>query len=163
MKKTILFVMVFSVALYGCRRTEEFSNIPEIKFISFEKLQDMGGREVAILSFDFQDGDGDIGLNDYDIFPPFDTSSIYYYNFFCDYYEKQHGKFEKVELPGTLNARIPRLSQLKEESIKGTIFLTMPFYYDPFSQYDTLQLKFYIVDRKLNHSNVEEVVTTKGR
>ncbi|MDR2971088.1 MAG: hypothetical protein LBU83_04080 [Bacteroidales bacterium] len=161
MKKISYLLVIISVLLCTCRKIEKYSDIPKIKFISFEKYYDEHTQNGAILTFSFQDGNGDIGLNDSDNYPPFDTSSIYYYNFFCDYYEKQNGKFEKVELPGTLNARIPRLSKLQEESINGEIYLRMPFYYDSFSSYDTIQLKFYIVDRKLNKSNVEEVITTK--
>jgi len=156
MKKIYYIVIVLTVFLFACKRPEKYSDIPEIKFISFEKLNQTDG----ILVFSFQDGDGDIGLNESDIYPPFDISSIYYYNFFCDCYEKRHGIFEKYVFKDstvTLNARIPRLSNLSEESINGEIYLKMIPYRDR-SPYDTVKLTFYIVDRKLNHSNVEEVV-----
>jgi hypothetical protein len=147
------------VVLCGCKKPVIYSDIPNIKFISIVKYQDTYVKDGAILAFSVQDGEGDIGLNDTDTYPPFDTLSVYYYNFFCDYYEKRNGFFEKIELPGNLNARIPRLSNLSKESIHGEIYVTMPFYYDHTSPYkDTIQLKFYIVDRKLNQSNVEEVI-----
>jgi hypothetical protein len=139
----------------------QYSDIPEIKFISFEEINQTEG----ILVFYFQDGEGDIGLNDTDLYPPFDTASIYYYNFFCDYYEKQNGIFVKIDSvetpqgikPLNFNGRIPRLSQLPLESINGEIYYTIsPSYYNPLSPYnDTIQLQFYIVDRKLNKSNIE--------
>ena len=170
MKKMILFIVVFTFFLCACRKPVKYSDIPEIKFISIEKYMDSYGNNCATLTFRFQDGDGDIGLNGTDIYPPFDSTSFYYYNFICDYYEKQNGVFIKIdstEIDGkmqffTLNARIPRLSKLPEESINGEIYMDMPFYYDPFSEYDTLKLSFFIVDRKLNHSNTEEIITTKG-
>jgi len=156
MKKIIYFGIIIATFLCACRKPEKFPVIPEIRFIGFAKYQNAQIQDGAILAFYFQDGDGDIGLNSRDIHPPFDTSSIYYYNFFCDYYEKQNGVFVKNDSIN-LNARIPRLSQLPEESINGEIYITMPYYYDPFSPYnDTIQLKFYIVDRKLNKSNIEE-------
>jgi len=164
MKKIIYFITAVCIFLCACRRPEIYSDIPEIKFISFEKLNNTNG----ILTFYFQDGDGNIGLNGYDIYPPFDTSSVYYYNFFCDYYEKQNGVFNKIDsidnqgkiIAFNLNARIPRLSNLPEESINGEIYLKMVPYRDSTS-FDTIKLSFYIVDRKLNHSNVEEVVVIR--
>jgi len=158
MKKIICFGIIICALLCSCKKPVKYSDIPEIKLISFEKYQDEQTSDGALLVFYFQDGEGDIGLNENDMYPPFDTNSMYYYNFFCDYYEKQNGKFEKIELPMTLNARIPRLTKLPEESINGEIYLKMPFYYDPASAFDTIKLAFFIVDRKLNHSNMEEAI-----
>jgi hypothetical protein len=163
-KKITCFLIIASVFLCTCRRPEQYSDIPEIKFISFEKVTDENG----ILMYYFQDGEGDIGLNFYDNKPPFDTSSFYYYNFFCDYYEKQNGVFVKIDSvktpqgikPFHLNARIPRLTNLPEESINGEIYHFMVPYRCN-SHNDTVKLIFHIVDRKLNHSNEEEVIVIK--
>jgi hypothetical protein len=167
MKKIIYFGVVLLVFLYSCRKPERFSDIPEIKFINFEEFREyLISNDTIImyggtLAFYFQDGDGDIGLDDWMTSPPFD------YNFFCNYYEKQYGTFVKIDSmetiqgkiePFNLNARIPRLSYLPEESISGEIYITMPQYRDSFSEYDTVKLEFYIVDRKLNKSNVKEVI-----
>jgi len=164
MKKIIYFGAIIAVFLYACKKPEQYSDIPEIKFIRFEKLNANEGT----LIFYFQDGDGDIGLDAADIYPPFNPESKYHYNLFCDYYEKQNGVFVKIDSiefpsgtePFNHNARIPRLSHIPGESINGEIYYTIsPYYYIPFSPYnDTIQLKFYIVDRKLNHSNTEEVI-----
>ena len=170
MKKITCFVVIVIVLLCACRKPEKFSDIPEIEFISINRYQDTQIQDGAILTFSFQDGNGDIGLNENDTFPPFNSSSIYHYNFFCDYYEKQKGNFVKIDsvvvqgekIPFNLNARIPRLSYLPEESIHGEIYIKMPFYYDVSSPYnDTIGLRFYIVDRKLNKSNTEEVVVIR--
>jgi len=171
MKKIVYFEIIVSIVFCACKQPEQFSVIPEIKFISFGKYQDDKIEDGAMLTFSFQDGDGDIGLNGTDLYPPFDTLSIYYYNFFCDYYEKQNGIFVKIDSietpkegmqPFNLNARFPRLSDLPEESIHGEICLTMPFYYDTTSPYnDTIQFKFFIIDRKLNHSNIEEIIVVR--
>jgi hypothetical protein len=161
MKKIIYFNFLVFVFLYACKEPVKYPDIPEIKVIDFVKYQDDKTPDGLKIVFHFQDGNGDIGLNGADIYPPFDTSSVYYYNFFCDYYEKQNGIFEKIKLPSTLNARIPRLSDLPEESIDGEIYLQMPNYYNTTSPYDTIKLEFFIVDRKLNHSNVENVVVIR--
>ena len=156
MKKIICFGIALIVFLCACRKPERFPIIPEIKLISFEKYQATDTIMGAILTFYFQDGDGDLGLNSEDSYSPFDTGSIYQYNFFCDYYEKQNGIFVEVKFPIPLHARFPRLSYLPEESISGEINMTMPSYFDMSSPYDTTKIKFYIVDRKLHHSNIEE-------
>ena len=158
MKKLIYFGIIICVLLCSCKRPEQYSDIPEIKLISFEKYQDDKVADGALLVFYFQDGEGDIGLFDNEKDPPYD------FNFFCDYYEKQHGVFVKTDSvetpdgmkPFNLNARIPRLTKLPEESINGEISLIMTPYYDKSSPYnDTIQIQFHIVDRKLNKSNVE--------
>jgi len=170
MKKVICFGILITVLLCACRKPEKFSDIPEIKFINIYKYQDEIIKDGAMLVFSFQDGEGDIGLNKNDTFPPFHSTSIYHYNFFCDYYERRNGHFEKIDsvevqgkmTPFNLNARIPRLSDLPEESIHGEIYYKMFPYYDetsPFS--DTIMFTFYIVDRKLNKSNVEEIVVIR--
>jgi len=167
MKKNICFILLFVVFLWSCKKPVQYSDIPEIKYISFEKLNEYEGK----LTFNFKDGVGNIGLNNNDTFPPFDSKSPFHYNFFCDYYEKQHGVFVKKDsaktpqgmIPINFNARIPRLSKLSEESIHGEISIVFsPSYYDKNSPYnDTIQLKFYIMDRKLNASNSEEVIVIR--
>ena len=162
MKKNICLLFLMVVFLCACKKPVNYSDIPEIKFISFHKYQDTQIQDGAILTFSFKDGDGDIGLHEWETYPPFDSTSIYYYNFFCDYYEKQKGVFVKIDF--NLNARIPRLSKLQKESIHGEIYLTLPFYYDITSPYtDTIQLKFNIVDRKLNKSNTETIIIDRTR
>jgi len=171
MKRMICFALIPVVFLCACRKPQKFSDIPEIKLLSFSRHQVPNNEKGAILIFSFQDGEGDIGLNGNDTLPPFDGMSPFYYNFFCDYYEKQKGVFTKIdsiEILGkmtlfNLNARIPRLTYLPEESIHGEITLTMPQYYVDTSPYkDTIKLSFYIVDRKLNRSNTEEVIVVSG-
>jgi hypothetical protein len=162
MKKTICILIIPILFLCACKKQERYSDIPEIKFISFEKLNQYEG----LLTFYFQDGEGDIGLEEWENQPPFE------YNLFCDYYEKQNGVFVKVDscetgqgvmIPFIKHGRIPKLSYLPEESINGEIYYKMsPDYYDIFSPYnDTIQYKFYIVDRKLNKSNVEEFIVIR--
>jgi hypothetical protein len=66
-------------------------------------------------------------------------------------------------IPFHFNGRIPRLTDLPEESINGEIYRTFSPWYCNFSSpyHDTIQFKFYIVDRKLNKSNVEEFIVIR--
>lgn len=154
MKKSGIFLvlLLLTLLLMGCRKEEKFSDVPFIEFVSLEpNTIGMSGTDV-ILTIKFQDGNGDIGLDESDIYSPFDTSSVYYYNCFVSYFEKQNGEFVEVELPSTLNMRIPRLSDEDSESISGELYLEL-FANNPFSPYDTIRYELFIVDRALNHSN----------
>lgn len=154
MKKTLTAILLLLFCT-GCQKEEKFSVIPQISFVSFEKI-DNGQHydEQGRLTIHFQDGDGDLGLNDTDTDTPFDTNSTYYYNFFIDYYKKNNGEYEKINLDGLQNARFPRLSNKETESIEGDISINIYINtYDPGSEYDTMKLECHIVDRALHKSN----------
>lgn len=157
--RLITAIMILGVLFSACKKEEKFSEIPLISFVSFEKLADGTGVDnQGKLTVHFQDGDGDLGLNEEDTQAPFDTASIYYYNFFVDYYKKQNGTFVLLEqLDNSRNARFPRLSDDLSESIEGDISVVLYINtYDYTSVYDTLKLRCYIVDRALNKSNTIE-------
>ena len=149
-------VFVLAVASFGCRREPKYSVVPHIEFVSLEKIDNGTGHDSqAELTIRFQDGDGDIGLDETDRDPVFAVDSPYYYNFFIDYYEKQHGEWVLVELPTPLHARIPRLSENLPESIEGDITI-LTYINNYFSTYDTIKLSCCLVDRALHRSNVIE-------
>lgn len=143
---------VMCILFASCKKEEKYPVIPHIEFLSLEDIRSESSGMDVRLTFKFQDGDGDIGLDEDDTDSPFDTASVYYYNCFISYFEKQNGEFVKVELPSTLNMRIPRLSDYDEESIEGEIYLDM-YANNPFSTFDTIRYELYIVDRALNRSN----------
>ncbi len=151
------FFFILTIHLLGfvsCKKVEEYPVEPQISFNSFYKIP--SGTAIdnyGMILIDFTDGDGDVGLNSTNIQPPFDTSSIYYYNFFIDYYEKQRGVFVKPILFETFNARIPVLNTSTEnQPLKGTISIQVPI--NNFSStYDTIQFECRICDRALHISN----------
>ena len=151
MKKKLYIIAV--VCLAACRPHDKYPVEPAIEFISLEKISEQGNDKDVRLAFSFKDGDGDIGLDDDDLYPPFDTSSLFYYNCFISYFEKQNGEFVEVKLPLPLNMRIPRLSKEASESIEGEIYLDL-YAVNPFSRFDTIRYELFIVDRALNFSNV---------
>jgi hypothetical protein len=168
MKKYIYFLFLCAIfLLFSCKKKEPFSEIPAISFVSFSKINDGSGSDnQGKLTIAFQDGDGDLGLDEGDINPPFDTSSVYYYNFFVDYYKKQNGEFVLLStMSDSRHARFPRLSDDVPESIEGELSVTLYINtYDFSTVYDTLKLECFIVDRALNHSNVittPEIVVKK--
>jgi hypothetical protein len=167
MKKLLLLVSIL-IFLTCCTPEEKYPIIPRLEYMSLDKIaNDLGYDYKANLTFYFEDGDGDIGLDDTseDLQPPFDTSSEYHYNFFIDYYEKQNGEFVKIDLPAEQHARIPRLSNSTPESIDGTISVEI-FINNVTSVHDTVKFEFYIVDRALHHSNVvstPEIIIDKAK
>jgi hypothetical protein len=148
---TILSVLFLS----ACTKEEVFPPEPAITFMSFTKMANNTSiDDKGVLKIFFTDGDGNLGLDTYDTIAPFDKTSIYYYNFFIKYFEKQHGTFVEVTLPTTFNSRIPRLeSKGNSPSIKGEIELEININ-NYFSPYDTIKFEVSICDRALNMSNV---------
>lgn len=139
--------------LSGCRHQEKYSVVPHIEFVSLEKIDNGTGHDSqADLTLYFQDGDGDIGLDETDKNPVFAVDSAYYYNLFIDLYEKQKGEWVKLDLPTPLHARVPHLSNDVPESIEGKLSI-VTFINNPASPYDTVRLSCYLVDRALHHSD----------
>ena len=146
-------ILIFVLVTTGCRHEPKYSIVPHIEFVSLEKIDNGTGHDSqADLTILFQDGDGDIGLDETDKNPVFAVDSPYYYNFFINLYEKQHGEWVETELPTPLHARIPHLSNVASESIEGTLTITT-FINNPYSPYDTVRFTCWIVDRALHHSD----------
>lgn len=155
MRAKLLFIFLFfAVTLFGCRNNLEYSIIPEItKYTGFEYYIDSTfNSPKGRLSFTFVDGDGDVGLSPADTFPPFDKKSKYHYNLLISYFEKQHGEFIEIETEQPLHTRIPVLSNNIPESIEVRFSVDLDL--NPFSEYDTIMLEFFIYDRELHKSNV---------
>lgn len=167
----ILFILlfIFGVTLLSCRKFEEFPIEPIIKYENFllEYNLETGRTERGVLIFSYTDGDGDLGLSDEDIYPPYNQGSEYYYNMIINYYEKQYGTFVEVPLLSwnpdsayydtlTFNSRFPRLLRyINDQPIQGQFNDTL-FIFNPLSDFDTIKFSAYIIDRALHESNVIE-------
>jgi hypothetical protein len=156
-----IITIIVSVFLTSCLRIENYPNEPVIQFESFTP-NDSG----ALLNISFTDGDGNFGLGQ------LDTTGIFgdcqwKYNVFCEYYEKQNGVWNHIELDPCLDVNIipfyyrapiaEPLGQAKAQ--KGNIQLQMyPLYYLP-TPFDTCKFEIRIADRNQNTSN--RVFTTQ--
>jgi len=161
---SLLFILVFN----SCKRIEEYPPEPVISYTDFVKIFNETDSiyDRGILKFEFTDGDGDLGLGKSDTFPPFNPGSKYYYNLIIDYFEVRNGVETHVPLTFYnseteqydtvyLSARIPLLTPKgSNKALTGEINDTI-FIYNYFSDFDTLFLKFKIVDRALHESNLE--------
>jgi hypothetical protein len=171
----VVFPLLAAVALLlgACSDKTEFSEVPFIRYTAFEQLKTISGKDsIGMLKLYFTDGDGDMGLNASDTLSPYNKGSLYYYNFFITYFEKQNGVWTKVVLPPpfpgadtlTNNSRIPNLTPTgQNKSLEGEISMQL-FTNNPFSPYDTIRYEVRICDRALNMSNLvqtPEIVLVK--
>lgn len=153
MRKTLFILLVISGLLslqFSCTEIEEFPDTPAIEFDNFGIIKNINGQDsLGILSIGFTDGDGDLGVSDYD-------SSV---NFLLDIYEIVNGDSRKVQLPDSninFSAYIPNLTpEGKYKAIKGSIHYFLPLYFmTPFLETDTIFFETSIIDRAMHQSNV---------
>ena len=135
-------------------KKESFSDIPQISFLGFDKVYTTSQYpKIGILSISYQDGNGDIGLDPSDTFPPYDRNGPYYYNMVLTFFEKQNGVYVNVIDSIPFSARIPVLTPNDPgKAIKGFIIDTIPLYPPP--PYDTIKFEVFLYDRALHKSNV---------
>jgi len=165
-KIQLILVILLIAGLGSCKKIEKFPDVPRIEFMDFTKIYnpDLEIYDRGVLRFSFEDGDGDIGLNSGDTFPPYNPGSDFHYNLIITYFEMQHGEIVEVPIlwfnPQTekydtlsLSARIPNLTpEGVNKAINGEIQDTV-FIYNFNSIYDTIMFEAYIVDRALHTSN----------
>ena len=115
---------------------------------------------IGQLTFDFTDGDGNLGLP-----PLIDTTDLNLpdtvkFNFFLHLYNLQG--YDWIQIPeedgGILKYRIPYLNK---QPLSGTMDLQIAY---PIIEYDTIFYTFYIYDRDFNRSNIDstDVIVLSG-
>jgi len=154
----IVWSAILSLVLSSCRKTQTYSEIPEIKYMSFflRDTTDLLGNPglVGKLVFSFVDGDGDIGLKQ----PPdsIEPGDPEYSNLFFTMFDVQNGILVEIgddELEFPLYYRIPYFEpQRMDQSLIGEV--EVEFTYLLF-EFDTIKYDFYITDRAGNISNTE--------
>ena len=155
----IFSIIVLTLLLSSCFKKEEYPVEPIISYKDFVIVGDS-----ATLSFNFTDGDGDIGLSPNDTLPPYNPGSEFYYNIYVVNYEKddQLGWIPAVNLQGDTLTFAYRIKPIefkgKSKGIKGVIDIDMgTLYYNVFSnQADTIKYSIQLIDRSLHKSNIIE-------
>ena len=165
MRTKIAIISLAILAMSSCNQIDPvYPDEPVINYQGFGlyiAVDQLGNKNLmGQLTFDFTDGDGNLGL------PPLvDTSDLSLpdtikYNFFLQLYDLQD--FEYVQIPdeegGVLKYRIPYLDK---QPLKGTMDLEISY---PVIKYDTIFYTFYIYDRDFNRSNTDttEVIVLSG-
>lgn len=165
-KITALFGGLIALVLLGsCLRPISYPDEPELQSVTYSKMGDS-----LLLSIEFTDGDGDVGLDANDTISPFNATSFYHYNLYVEYFEMMDGEWVKgrVDPSGnnfptgdTINYqyRIENLTPVgQNKTLKGTInILVEPIFYNPGSNHnDSIKYRISLIDRALNISNLLE-------
>ncbi len=153
MKRVALISLIAVLAVVACRPFEKLPEEPYIEFRSFrlfDTIDILGNTfKAGVLSFYFEDGDGDVGM-----FIPVD-SVIDETNIFLNGYLKSDGVFRLInegEFLYPSGYRIPFIEREGQNKIlRGVIDVTLTYLL--FSPADTLYYDFWITDRKGNSSN----------
>jgi hypothetical protein len=141
-----------------------YPDIPAVDYQGYQLriIEDQLGNKTLVgrITFEFTDGDGNIGL------PPLletddpNAPDTVKYNFFLQVFDLQGYEFVMVPESegGILKYRIPYLDK---QPLKGTMDLDISY---PVIIHDTLFYTFYIFDRDLNRSNTDttEVIVLSG-
>ena len=163
LKKVFVHIIALGLlvlTIYSCKKQDPYPIIPEIKFEDFLLHYNPGinAYDIGVLRITFKDGDGDIGLRQNEVNPPYD------FNLFISLYEIINGDSSEylpvVYNPATqtfdtvtFNQRIPMLTpDGPDKSISGEIEDTL-YVFSPDYALDTVFFKVFIRDRALHESN----------
>lgn len=151
-KRNIILTMLIVIAPLSCKKIEQLAPEPYIQFESFamiDSLTDLGLKKAGYLGFYFEDGDGDIGLNQPSEGDPNpEPKNLTFY-----LYKKTNGQFG--EPSDTLEYRVPYMERTGQNQIlQGSIVIT--FLYNVYNPADTIKYEFFLEDRAGHISNTSE-------
>ena len=144
----IAFILVLILLLLGCKKREQFSDIPYLEFRGYQIKDsvDILGNTTKIceLHLYFTDGDGDVGLFDEDTVAPFD------YNLFVNYFEMINDSLRQINSSPPFHIRIPNLTPTgQNKSLKVNVKYDINVTY---RHSDTIQFELKLFDRALHES-----------
>ena len=159
--KRIVGISVFASLFLGgfsaCFKSEEYPIQP---MISNPQVVVLG--DSARISFDFTDGDADLGLAASDTLGVFAPDSFYYNNIYLNYFEKDDalGWVPGEDLNGDPVKFAYRIKPIQvsenTKGIKGRIdVMVEPVFKNALSpDSDTVRFEILLIDKALNHSNL---------
>ncbi|HKC69656.1 MAG TPA: hypothetical protein VKG26_15570 [Bacteroidia bacterium] len=173
MKKLFCFSLVFALAAWSCKKeTTPAPAPPIITFGSFTTSDATNG----IITINFSDADGDMGLNQSDTSNQYARGTVGYYDFYMRYYcwaptqnkyipfYYSYGNHNPYQDSSIFTYRIPYITNnTKSKSLNGQIVVNL-FQYKPGSgpylqdttlcDLNNLRYDIWIYDRALHKSNV---------
>ncbi|GAB2614546.1 hypothetical protein GCM10027035_08820 [Emticicia sediminis] len=160
MKKVSGFIILAAIGLLiGCYKEVSFDVKPAIEFRSLKKeirIDQFAGskKDSVILTIKFQDGDGDLGLNEKEKTAAELTND---FNYIIKIFRKRRGVFTEFIPDVPYSGYFPRLkADGKIGPIEGTIDYSIDFPH-PFTPVkDSLKFQVTIKDRAGNISNTTE-------
>jgi len=156
-KIKLFFFIIIGISLSKCTKPPVYPPEPKIDFIqvTIKDTSDLLGNKVKNYSIYFKifDGDGDFGIKEEDTLIQHYKDSLYANNFFATLYYLKNNVPTPYNVQLALNGAIPYTPPVGlNVYFKALVVYDLPIQKLP----DTLQLKFYIIDRKGNESNVQE-------
>jgi len=163
--KNLILISILLILFAACEKPQTHSEIPEISFKKWtseidpsEKPQ-TGYKLNALFTVSVIDGDGDIGLADYDTVGVRHPDSLHYHDLFLKLDEKISGAYvEKTDMPIDLFFRTPFWDPTGfNKTLFADIELNMDYFYTQFFNADTIRFRIVLYDRELHKSN--EIIT----
>lgn len=160
---SLFIILLFGLLIFSaCPKPQNYPDIPQIKFkqvVLFDTVDALGSKSKAYkLVFGIIDGDGDIGLQTTDTIGV-DVDTAYVNDFLTIFYEVKNGDTIMTDSLNGYNYRIPYVvPQGQNKTLLADIYIDYLFAYDTDNnlKYDSVMFKFYVIDRKLNKSNLEK-------
>ncbi len=160
-KLYFILVIIAIFGIFSCSKEKEYPVVPVIEYKSF--INDVTDQK-GYLVISFTDGDGDIGLYSDQVFPPFDSTSIYHYNLYINIFEKINGLYkpfvvfnQNTQQNDTIvfKYRIPYIVPVSANgSVKGEFTTKLDVdLMQPYLHSDTVKFEIFIYDRMLHKSN----------
>ena len=149
--RIVVFVSLALVCVACNRNLPEYSNIPEVEFLSAASTLSETNDKTIAFTFMLYDGDGNVGLEAADTASPFIDE--YQQNFYATPYYIENGV--RYQLPYNFSYRIPRLREEgNDKFIKAKVAIDFVIATASFP-YDSVVFAYYVYDRGLNKSNID--------
>jgi hypothetical protein len=158
LKSSFIFIGAF-LGFIACTKAPEYPKEPIIKYNSFTKFTNFSGntggtqlQDSIIISVDFTDGDGDLGLSVEDLAQePYKGN----FNYFIDIYIKEGEDFVLKEFENiTYNGNFPPLIDRGYKGpLEGTLRRAINLSHPNFAPNTKVKFQIRILDRALNESN----------
>lgn len=154
--KKILFT-VLTIIFFSCRKEPNYSDVPKIDFNRVEHYQifrDFNFEDSLNIKLNFEDGNGDLGLDPDDINGNDKFTGKFAQNYFCTLLKKKDTSW--VEVDKDLNGTYLRLLETGAGPIDGILnyaVIINPLIETEIIDGDSIKFEIYILDRALNQSN----------
>ncbi|GAB2778640.1 hypothetical protein GCM10027275_22580 [Rhabdobacter roseus] len=167
MRPIIYLFVCCSLLLVSCVDVPNFDDTPRIAFNNIDKFEvfdsfSQTNSDSVVITIDFEDGDGDLGLSPAERSDTNLINAIYrdWGNYEYTTLRLVNGRFE--ELPSSVSGKLffPVLKRDgKAGPIKGKLDFSVIYFQDRFTRPATVKYRVRIRDRALRVSNVIETDT----
>lgn len=157
-----IIAAIAMAALYSCEDMATYDEKPQISFSKVYIADTLDALQNKIklqrVHLEVIDGDGNVGLNRNDTTGPYHPDSLWYNNLFVKIYNKEaNGSYRELsDLSEKMKYRIPfkePIGQNKYMKAEVIVKIEIPL---EFINYDTIRYEFFIYDRDLQKSEIEE-------